>query len=127
MDTLNDYLNASPVEREAEKTRRGWAPKPPTAHTHRGKPRSPELDGHHEATKTKRTPTHRRNIPAAMPASIPAPHHRIANRAACPPPPLHNARSRRRAPPERPTRPGIRPRREIPQHPHGRQETPHPH
>ena len=35
MDTLNDYLNASPVEREAEKTRRGWEAKPPAAHTHR--------------------------------------------------------------------------------------------
>lgn len=59
MDTLNDYLNASPVEREAEKARRGWEAKPPTAHTHRDKPRAWEMGGHHEATKPKRTPTHR--------------------------------------------------------------------
>ena len=59
MDTLNDYLNASPAEREAEKTRRGWDTKPPTAHTHRGKPRAWEMDGYHEATREKRTPTHR--------------------------------------------------------------------
>ena len=82
MDTLNDYLNASPVEREAEKTRRGWEAKPPAAHTHRGKPRSPEMDGHHEATKTKRTPTHRRNIPAVMPARIHSILHLIGTRDA---------------------------------------------
>lgn len=58
------------------------AQKPPTAHTHRGKPRSPELDGHHEATKTKRTPTHRRNIPAVMPARIHSILHLIGNRDA---------------------------------------------
>lgn len=67
MDTLNDYLNASPVEREAEKTRRGWDTKPPTAHTHRGKPRDFALQGHHEATKPKRTPTHRKPGPARVP------------------------------------------------------------
>ena len=32
---------------------------PPTAHTHRGKPRAWEMDGYHEATKAKRAPTHR--------------------------------------------------------------------
>ena len=67
MDTLNDYLNASPVEREAEKTRRGWETKPPAAHTHRGKPRGFALQGHHESTKAERTPTHRKPGPARVP------------------------------------------------------------
>ena len=82
MDTLNDYLNASPAEREAEKTRRGWDTKPPAARTHRGKPRSPEMDGYHESTKPKRTPTHRRNIPAVMPARIHSILHLIGGRDA---------------------------------------------
>ena len=59
MDTLNDYLNGSHDEQDAERAKRGWAPKPPTVHTHRGKPRSWEMGGYHEATKPKRTPTHR--------------------------------------------------------------------
>ena len=67
MDTLNDYLNASPVEREAEKTRRGWETKPPTAHTHRGKPRPFTIEGHHAATKPDRTPTHRKPGPPVVP------------------------------------------------------------
>ena len=33
---------------------------PPIAHTHRGKPRTFALDGHHAATKPDRTPTHRK-------------------------------------------------------------------
>ena len=33
---------------------------PPTAHTHRGKPRPFVLDGHHTATKPARTHTHRK-------------------------------------------------------------------
>ena len=36
------------------------APVPPAAHTHRGKPRTFTLDGHHAATKPQRTPTHRK-------------------------------------------------------------------
>ena len=36
------------------------APAPPTAHTHRGKPRAFTLGGHHAATKPQRTPTHRK-------------------------------------------------------------------
>ena len=36
------------------------APVPPAAHTHRGKPRTFTLDGHHTATKPARTPTHRK-------------------------------------------------------------------
>ena len=35
MDTLNDYLNATPAEQDAERARRGWAPRPPIVHTHR--------------------------------------------------------------------------------------------
>ena len=35
-------------------------PRPPTAHTHRGKPRPFVLDGHHAATKPAHTPTHRK-------------------------------------------------------------------
>ena len=31
-------------------------PSPPIAHTHRGKPRTFVLDGHHAATKPARTP-----------------------------------------------------------------------
>ena len=34
-------------------------PRPPIVHTHRGKPRAWEMDGYHEATREKRTPTHR--------------------------------------------------------------------
>ena len=82
MDTLDDYLNASPAEREAEKARRGWETKPPAARTHRGTPRAWEMDGHHEATKPKRTPTHRRNIPATMPARIHSILHLIGSRDA---------------------------------------------
>lgn len=33
---------------------------PPTARTHRGKPRPFVLDGHHAATKPDRAPTHRK-------------------------------------------------------------------
>ena len=67
MDTLNDYLNATPAEQDAERAKRGWAPRPPAAHTHRGKPRDFSLQGHHEATKPARTPTHRKPGPAAVP------------------------------------------------------------
>ena len=35
MDTLNDYLNATPAEQDAERAKRGWAPRPPIVHTHR--------------------------------------------------------------------------------------------
>ena len=36
------------------------SPRPPVAHTHRGKPRTFALDGHHAATKPDRAPTHRK-------------------------------------------------------------------
>lgn len=56
MHTLNDYLNATPAEQDAEHARRGWAPRPPIAHTHRkpGKPvttgpRTARLDATHRA------------------------------------------------------------------------------
>ena len=70
MDTLDDYLNASPVEREAEKTRRGWETKPPIVHTHRGKPRLFTIEGHHAATKPDRTPTHRKPGPPTVPENM---------------------------------------------------------
>ena len=35
-------------------------PRPPIAHTHRGKPRLFTIEGHHAATKPQRTPTHRK-------------------------------------------------------------------
>lgn len=54
MDT-DDYYNASPNARAQMLA----ATKPPSVHSHRGKPRSFEMDGYHEATKPKRTPTHR--------------------------------------------------------------------
>lgn len=89
MHTLNDYLNATPAERPgmlatAAKEAQAMTAnmKPPTAHTHRGKPRTPELDGHYEATKTKRTPTHRRDVPAVMPARIHSILHLIGGRNA---------------------------------------------
>ena len=34
--------------------------RPPIVHTHRGKPRPFTIEGHHAATKTARTPTHRK-------------------------------------------------------------------
>ena len=68
MDTLNDYLNATPDEQDAERSRRGWAPRPPAAHTHRGQPVDFSLQGHREATKPARTPTHRKPGPAVVPA-----------------------------------------------------------
>ena len=67
MDTLNDYLNAPTAEQDAERERRGWAPRPPAAHTHRGKPVAFALQGHHEAMKPPRTPTHRKPGPARVP------------------------------------------------------------
>ncbi len=67
MDTLNDYLNATPADQDAERAKRGWAPRPPAAHTHRGKPVEFALQGHHESTKTVRTPTHRKPGPARVP------------------------------------------------------------
>ena len=57
--TVADYFNSTKQEQEDERNRRGWTPKPPAAHTHRGASRSPVLAGHHEATKPERTPTHR--------------------------------------------------------------------
>ena len=80
--TTDDYYNAAPADRNHLVTEARARIKPPIAHTHRGKPRSPELDGHHEATKTKRTPTHRRNIPAVMPARIHSILHLIGTRDA---------------------------------------------
>ena len=68
--TTDDYYNAAPADRDHLVTEARARIKPPTAHTHRGTPRTWEMDGHHEATKPKRTPTHRRNIPAVMPARI---------------------------------------------------------
>ena len=35
MDTLDDYLNGSHDEQDAERAKRGWAPRPPIVHTHR--------------------------------------------------------------------------------------------
>ena len=70
MDTLNDYLNASPSEQDAERSRRGWAPRPPSAHTHRGTPRPFTIEGHHAATKPDRTPTHRKPGPPIVPENM---------------------------------------------------------
>ena len=67
MITVADYFNSTEQEQEDERNRRGWAPRPPAAHTHRGKPRDFSLQGHHEATKPARTPTHRKPGPAAVP------------------------------------------------------------
>ena len=36
------------------------SPRPPVAHTHRGKPVAFALQGHHESIKTGRAPTHRK-------------------------------------------------------------------
>ena len=35
MDTLNEYLNATPAEQDAEREKRGWSPRPTAAPTHR--------------------------------------------------------------------------------------------
>ena len=40
---------------------------PPTAHTHRGKPRTFTIEGYHAATKPARTPTHRKPGPPTVP------------------------------------------------------------
>ena len=80
--TTDDYYNAAPADRDHLVTEARARIKPPTAHTHRGAPRTWEMDGHHEATKTKRTPTHRRNIPAVMPARIHSILRLIGNRDA---------------------------------------------
>lgn len=65
MDTLNDYLNASPVEREAEKTRRGWEAKPPAAHTHRkpGRITSADILASRRRLAARTTPNTRRGEP----------------------------------------------------------------
>ena len=57
--TTDDYYNAAPADRDHMVTEARARIKPPTAHTHRDKPRAWEMGGHHEATKPKRTPTHR--------------------------------------------------------------------
>lgn len=53
MDTLSDYLNASPSAQDEERARRGWAPRPPITHAHR-KPGAPDTTGprgaRHDAT-----------------------------------------------------------------------------
>lgn len=75
--TTDDYYAAEPAERDrmiAEARARITAP------THRGEPRAWEVDGHHESTKPRRTPTHRRNIPAVMPARIHSILHLIGGR-----------------------------------------------
>ena len=59
--TTDDYYNAAPADRDHMVTEARARIKPPTAHTHRGKPRAWEMDGYHEATREKRTPTHRGN------------------------------------------------------------------
>lgn len=43
------------------------SPRPPVAHTHRGKPVAFALQGHHESIKTGRAPTHRKPGPAVVP------------------------------------------------------------
>lgn len=68
--TTDDYYNAAPADRDRLVAEARTHIAPPAARTHRGKPRSPEMDGYHEATKAKRAPTHRRNVPAVMPARI---------------------------------------------------------
>lgn len=82
---LSQIFDQSPAERRAfmqeqgEPTHRANAPqeardmnatnnRPPAAHTHRGKPVDFSLQGHHEATKPPRTPTHRKPGPAVVPA-----------------------------------------------------------
>ena len=57
--TTDDYYNAAPADRDHMITEARARIKPPTAHTHRGTPRTWEMGGHHEATKPKRTPTRR--------------------------------------------------------------------
>lgn len=80
---LSQIFNQSPAERRAFKQEQGEpthrannaaqeAPamnenRPPIAHTHRGKPVEFALQGHHESTKTGRTPTHRKPGPAVVP------------------------------------------------------------
>lgn len=62
MDTLNDYLNATPAEQDAEREKRGWTPRPPIVHTHRKPGRITDADiiAHRrkEALRTE-PPTHR--------------------------------------------------------------------
>lgn len=70
MITVADYFNGTEQEQEDERNRRGWAPRPPIAHTHRGKPVEFALQGHHESTKAGRTPTHRKPGPAVVPAKF---------------------------------------------------------
>lgn len=53
MITMDDYFKADRHERAFIDSL-----KPPTVHTHRGVPRSFEMDGYHESTKPKREPTH---------------------------------------------------------------------
>lgn len=55
------------------------APRPPLAHTHRGKPRDFTLQGHHEATRADRAPTHREPGPAVVPEKY---AHLIADKEA---------------------------------------------
>lgn len=57
MDTLADYLAASPAERAAENRRRGWQTR--REPTHRGEPRPWAIAGYHAAMQKLRTPTHR--------------------------------------------------------------------
>lgn len=70
MITVADYFNGTEQEKEDERNRRGWAPRPPAAHTHRGKPVEFALQGHHESTKAGRAPTHRKPGPAVVPAKF---------------------------------------------------------
>ena len=46
------------------------SPRPPAAHTHRGKPVAFALQGHYESAKNGRTPTHRKPGPAVVPAKF---------------------------------------------------------
>ena len=85
---LSQIFNQSPAERRAfmqqqgEPTHRATiapqeardmnaaTPRPPAAHTHRGRPRDFALQGHHEGTRPDRTPTHHKPGPAVVPAKF---------------------------------------------------------
>ena len=69
--TTDDYYNAAPADRAHMVTEARARTKPPTAHTHRGTPRTWEMDGYHEATREKRTPTHRAPGTPRIPDNIP--------------------------------------------------------
>src|SRR5699024_4594535 len=82
--SLGGHLNNTHPLLAQEHPMNTSTPRPPTAHTHRGKPRPFTIDAHSAATMPDRAPAHRNPVPPTVPEPMGWPDRGKTN--AWPPP-----------------------------------------